>query len=67
MLLFVSTDHNEGSVPDAEEDASVPEGAQQGVCSHMYVSLCVSVSVYTDCGVLSLLSTPLTCSWLRTA
>lgn len=34
LLSFasVSTDHNEGSLPDAEEDASVPEGAQQGLC-----------------------------------
>lgn len=31
FTLF-ETDHNEGPVPDAEEDASVPEGAQQGVC-----------------------------------
>lgn len=25
------TDHHEGPVPDAEEDATVPEGAQQGM------------------------------------
>lgn len=37
----VSTDHNEGSVPDAEEDASVPEGAQQGVCVLVCVCMCV--------------------------
>lgn len=35
--MLVSTDYNEGSVPDAEEDASVPEGAQQGLCS-LYMS-----------------------------
>lgn len=39
MLCFCfSTDHNEGSVPDAEEDAAIPEGAQQG--KSVYVCSC---------------------------
>lgn len=45
---FVSTDHDEGSVPDAEEDASVPEGAQQGVCVCVHVCICECGSVYAD-------------------
>jgi hypothetical protein len=31
-------DHHAGPIPDAEEDAPVPEGAQQGVKSHTKTS-----------------------------
>ena len=35
------TDHHAGPVPDAEEDASVPERAQQGMAApnHLFESL----------------------------
>ena len=45
IMLYLCVDHHEGPVPDAEEDASVPEGAEQGQSNHTYLPVCVCVLI----------------------
>lgn len=41
ILLYhsICADHHERPVSDAEEDAPVPEGAEQGQSNHSYLTL----------------------------